>query len=443
MKGHKYGVYCLVLSFSNKHLFSGSADNSIGVWTCKSRKRERSLDGHTATVVGLIKSKNEQFLFSMGKDNVVMVWAMRKYTLVNKIESFSASNSSRCLALSDQFYTLFGRDKKERNRLRAVNLMSGETVKLLKLHQKSLRCLILDPENEFLFTGGWDGIINVLRVEDTQVINAISSHTAPINCLAVSNDGQFLASASDDKTTRLFKRDLNFQSVFTFTHKVEVSALLFSRSNKRLITGGWHFKPIKIWHVGSLGVVTQDSTVDTPGQYFMSASPLNWKKEEGMTTNEKVKERVLNFAKGLDDMKDLAMTRQALEHLEVINTMEKGVDANFKEDKHSNRILRNEGMGIQELPGEYLGEGNINDDLNFLDNMTINTQSRDFDFLNEMEKRSLGITEKNINEWDGPDLGLATGVSTIKSGAIFQKRIERKNTQKGTRKRKKTKIRIK
>ena len=442
MKGHKYGVYCLVLGGSNKQLFSGSADNKIGVWTCKSRKCERFLEGHLGTVVGLIKSKNEKFLFSIGKDNVVIIWTMKKYEIVNRIESFSASNSPNTFALSDQFYTLFGRDLKDKCRLRAMNLLSGETLKLMKLHSKSIRCMTLDPEDELLFTGGTDGVINVLRVEDTALVRAITSHKGPINNLSVSLNGRYLASASNDNTTRIFDKEHGFQPVHVFTHKVEVSYLLFSTSNKKLITGGWHFKPIKIWFVGFLGVPIDEDAIDTPGKFYLTQSPLNFKGENPKTVQEKVRDRVLNFAKTLNDEQDLEITQSALNNLEILNGSYEDVPNEVLDPEDQKKILQQTEIDVRGIEGNENDSGVVNHQIlppnydEFDQNM-----SKDFGVLATPDLGSLNISVRNMSGIHDFPSGLQTGFSTIKPDDPIKKKI--KNLNRKPVKRRKTKIIIK
>lgn len=448
MKGHKYGVYCIVLGGSNKQLFSGSADNRIGVWTCRSRKCERFLEGHLGTVVGLIKSKNEKFLFSIGKDNQVIIWTMKKYEIVNRLDTFSASNSPRTFALSDQFYTLFGRDRKDKGRLRAVNLLSGENMKLMKLHSKSIRCMTLDLDDELLFTGGTDGVINVLRVEDTALVRAITSHSGPINCLAVSMNGRFLASASNDNTTRLFDKDHGFHPIHVFTHKVEVSSLIFSLTNKKLITGGWHFKPIKIWYVGFLEIPVNEDVIHTPGKFYLAQSPLNFKEDNNKTVQEKVRERVLNFAKTLDDKEDLDLTQSALKNLEILNGGYDDIPSELRDDeKDIKKILQQSEIEVHDINDNTANFDVFPPDYQNLDG----NMSQDFGVLATPDIGSLNISSRDINAVQEFNIGLKTGVSTIKNGDSFQKKISSINNKppksklarKNTTGRRKTKIRIK
>lgn len=325
MQGHKYGVYTLLLSKSNKWLFSGSTDNTIGVWTCKSRKSERFLDGHKSTVVSLLLSQNEQFLFSMGKNGLVLVWNLKSFTVINQLDSFSAPNSSLCIGLSDPIYTIFGRDRAQKHTLRAVNLVSGETVMSLKLHQKTMRCLILDQQNQFLFTGGTDGLINVLRVASSHVEHSFSAHTAPINALCVSGDDRFLASASDDGSVKVFDSANEFQQVFEVQTQVEVSWVMFARKKKHLFSGGWNLKPIKIWNVASLEISKEKQKIQAPGQFYLVQSAMNWNKECGKTAQQKVKEQIVDFEEGMRRTNNLHIAQSSVTYLKHLAQLKPGV----------------------------------------------------------------------------------------------------------------------
>ena len=354
MKGHIYGVYSIVLNQSNKRLFSGSADNTIGVWTCKSRKRERTLEGHGCTVAAMVLSKNEQFLFSLGSDNLLIVWNLKKYKMINRINLFSSSNYSRSFALSDQYYTIFGRDKFNPSKLRILNLLSGETVKMVKVHTKPIRCVTVSPDDNFFYTGGSDNLVHVFRTENADLVHAITSHTAPVNNLTVSKDNRFLASASNDKTVRIFNADDNYSLVHVFKHAVEVSALTFSKSHQKLVTGGWHFRPIKCWNTAFLNINFNPGAIETPGKFFLSKSPVNQKKTGGKSTGDRMKEKVLDYAQSLDNMGDINIARKSLDN---IGNWKGGKATQSKDNKDKlnenlNKLLKQNTQSIEELPDD-------------------------------------------------------------------------------------------
>lgn len=354
MKGHIYGVYALVLNQSDKRLFSGSADNTIGIWTCKSRKRERTLEGHGCTVTALVLSKNEQFLFSLGSDNLLIVWNLKKYSMINRIDLFSSSNYSRSFALSDQYYTIFGRDKYNHCKLRILNLLSGETVKMVRVHTKSIRCVIVSPDDNHFFTGGSDNLVHVFKTENAEMVHAITCHKAPVNNLTISKDNRFLATASNDKTVRIFNADDNFSLVHLFKHAVEVSALTFSKTHQKLVTGGWHFRPIKCWNTAFLNIDYDPSSISTPGKYFLSKSPINQKPSTGPSTGQRMKEKVMNYAQSLDNMQDINIARKSLDNIDNWKAKKPTTskDSKDKVNENVNKLLKQNTQSIEEIPDD-------------------------------------------------------------------------------------------
>ena len=354
MEGHIYGVYSIVLTQSNKRLFSGSADNTIGIWTCKSRKRERTLEGHGCTVTAIVLSKNEQFLFSLGSDNLLIVWALKKYKMINRINLFSSSNFSRSFALSDQYYTIFGRDKYNPSKLRILNLLSGETVKMVKVHTKSIRCVVVSPDDNLFYTGGSDNLVHVFRTENADLVHAITSHNAPVNSITISKDNCYLATASNDKTVRIFNTEDNYSLVHVFKHAVEVSALMFSGSHQKLVTGGWHFRPIKVWNMDFLNIPFDPSGIVTPGKFFLSKSPVNQKKQGGPSTGERMKEKVLNYAQSLDNMEDINIARKSLDNIDNWQGTKATTSKDNKDllNENINKLLKQNTQSIEELPND-------------------------------------------------------------------------------------------
>ena len=352
MKGHTYGVYAIVLNQSNKQLFSGSADNTIGVWTCKSRKMARTLEGHGGTVAALSLSKNERFLFSLGGDNLLIVWNLSKYKLMNKIDLFSCSNYSRGFALSDQYYTIFGRDKYNPSKLRILNLLSGETVKMVKVHSKAIRCVTVAPDDNLFYTGGSDNLVHVFKTENADLVHAITSHTAPVNNIIVSKDSTFIATASNDNSVRIFNSTKNYELVHIFKHLVEVSALLFTKSHQKLVTGGWHFRPIKVWNTAFLGIEFNPMAIENPGKFFMSKSPVNRNVESGNSTEERMKQKVIDYAQGLDNMEDINIARNSIDNLDNLGGKGVGVSTDSKEkiDENFKKLMKQNTRSIEELP---------------------------------------------------------------------------------------------
>ena len=57
------------------------------------------------------------------------------------------------------------------------------------------------------------GFLKVSRVANGELLNVIHAHDKDINSLCVTKDGQYIATASDDKTIKVWKADtLNLEA---------------------------------------------------------------------------------------------------------------------------------------------------------------------------------------------------------------------------------------
>lgn len=70
IEGHKNSVYCL--TFQGDHLFSGSKDSTIKMWSLIDYSLERAFLGHTNTVCDILAYKDK--IISSSLDSTIRIW---------------------------------------------------------------------------------------------------------------------------------------------------------------------------------------------------------------------------------------------------------------------------------------------------------------------------------------------------------------------------------
>lgn len=179
LRGHGRNVWSIAFSPDGQCLMSGSFDNTVRIWRVSTGELVRTLSGHTEAVVTVAYSPEGELIASGGDDATVRLWRARDGTLVRTIHA------------PDHVYTLsFTPDGKW--------LASGgrECGNLVSLWKK-----ITDNRIRWRY----NDTFRLWKVSDGSLQFASSAHHDDVRFLAVSPKGQWLATSSEDATTRLWR----------------------------------------------------------------------------------------------------------------------------------------------------------------------------------------------------------------------------------------------
>lgn len=65
-------------------------------------------------------------------------------------------------------------------------------------HTESVTCIAISPDGQMLASGSWDTTVRLWSLPDGAPLKTLKGHTRQVNCLAFSPDGQVLASGDED-----------------------------------------------------------------------------------------------------------------------------------------------------------------------------------------------------------------------------------------------------
>ena len=282
--GHSRPVSALASSTNGDMLVSGSHDNSIKIWNVRNLKNSVTLRGHSAPVISLSVSPNGKLLASAGEDNKVFIWDLAAHKTNQVIEAREAkvafSPDSKLLAIAHT---------------RAIRIWDVEAQKELATIPEIAARVAFTPDGKSLASGNfikdairlWDPLTGKEQrvLENTGTTAAISisndgrllaksntrsevsiwnlptgeliappfeAHQARLWDLVFSPDSRLLATASSDRTARLWD-PLSSQEKARFRgNPGEVWALAFIDDGNLLATGGKE-ENIKIWRTDPKG----------------------------------------------------------------------------------------------------------------------------------------------------------------------------------------------
>ncbi|AFY35989.1 WD40 repeat-containing protein [Calothrix sp. PCC 7507] len=116
----------------------------------------------------------------------------------------------------------------------------------LQAHEKIVQSVIFSPDGQILATASYDKTIKLWRT-DGSLINTLPGHTKPVTSVKFSPNGQILASASQDGTVILWHRDGKYIRTIP-AHNSTVYSVSFSPDGKTIATSSKD-KTAKLWQL--------------------------------------------------------------------------------------------------------------------------------------------------------------------------------------------------
>jgi serine/threonine protein kinase len=113
-------------------------------------------------------------------------------------------------------------------------------------HSDLVRTVAISPDGQLLASGSYDRTIKLWSLRTGEVLHTLIGHTNRVSCLAISPDGQILASGSYDRTIKLWALPTG-ELLHTLTgHLERIRSVAFSPNSHILISSALQ---LKVWAV--------------------------------------------------------------------------------------------------------------------------------------------------------------------------------------------------
>jgi WD40 repeat protein len=139
-------------------------------------------------------------------------------------------------------------------RRRGLAAPGGPLVRRLEGHQRAIQAVALSADGTLLASASEDKTVKVWHVPSGTCIRTLEGHAHYVNAVAVSADGRLVASGSNDRTVKLWHASSGV-CIRTLTGHVApvrgaIHALAFSADTKLLVSGA-DDKTLKLWEVAT------------------------------------------------------------------------------------------------------------------------------------------------------------------------------------------------
>ena len=239
-------VFSLAFSPDGKTLASsGSGDGTIRFWDVRTGDQKHAVTGYTDYVYSVAFNPDGKFFASGYAYGSIRFWDAETGL---HLKTFKKGYETSGLVFSLDGKTLAcagGLD------IRLQDAGTGEEKTRLTGHTWGMHSMALSPDGDILASGSEDMTIRLWDMHTGEHKKTLSGHQHRVYSVAFSPDGKTLASGSDDNTVRLWDVDTGETEMILIGHAGEfegVKSVAFSPDGKTLASGGGD-NVIHLWDI--------------------------------------------------------------------------------------------------------------------------------------------------------------------------------------------------
>ena len=185
-EGHATKVVSLAVSKSGKIAASGSWDRSVGLWDLQNFKRLATLDSNNSPVNAVLISADGETVYS-GTYAGALIRHSPNSDQPDRILHRHGWGINVMKWLPGTGQILFGTLNGD---VQIYDLKMDQISKVLIPHQRPVLALAVSADGQFLASGGGDGIIRVWRISDWSLVEELNSSFGPVWSMDFSQDGK-------------------------------------------------------------------------------------------------------------------------------------------------------------------------------------------------------------------------------------------------------------
>jgi WD40 repeat protein len=254
--GHSDELSSVVFNHDGQILISGSKDRTIRLWEIQTGQCLKTLVGHKDWIWAVAFNPTHQIIASGSEDRTLRLWSLATGQCLRVFQGFAntiysiafvpspdATSNPNAASTSDLLASGYFDQV-----VRLWNIRSGQYISF-RGHTSAIRAVALSSDGQLLASGGSsdDPTIKLWSIQDGQCLRNLAGHPDGIWSLAFSPDCQMLASGSTDQTIRLWSTQTGQCLKILQGHAYWVTSMACLSPQSILVSASFD-RTIKFWN---------------------------------------------------------------------------------------------------------------------------------------------------------------------------------------------------
>ncbi|MGK7917378.1 MAG: WD40 repeat domain-containing protein [Prochloraceae cyanobacterium] len=235
--------------------------------------------GISGKVASLAITTDSRTLISIDRSNTIELWDLNQCQPTSTSKLKLNSEEVLTFAISPDGQTIVSSDNNDnRSHIKIWHSPTGKLKRTLFGHKKPIRSLALSLDGQILASGSHK--IKLWNLQTGEPFQTLFGHKEWVHCLAISSDGRTVISGSEDKSVRIWNVQSGELNNTLRVHQGCVRAVAIS-SDRQIIVSASEDKTIALWdyrtgkllrilkgHEGAVSAIA----ISPDGQYLFSGS---------------------------------------------------------------------------------------------------------------------------------------------------------------------------
>ncbi len=243
LSGHKGQVTDVAWDNTGNRLATTSVDGTARIWDAEVGTATKILTGHTSAVLQADWHPNGTRLLTAGADHTARIWDAANGTELRVLSGHADEVRHAAWSPDGNYVVTASADQT----VRIWNATTGISIAVLNARTRAVERAAWNPDGTLLLTTGDDRVARIWNIAPVLATNApvvltathsiaLAGHTDAILAATFSPDGNRVATASADKTARVWNVKTKSESRVLAGHTAGVLDIAWSPDGKRVVT---------------------------------------------------------------------------------------------------------------------------------------------------------------------------------------------------------------